>query len=228
MFFNTKDQSLSPMQVNDALDSLSELYHPRIAARLREKINVCVQWTSKVADISDAKNCFRNLGTFSQSLSHNFPVFTTKHGKASENLSYQDWMSTLHEARRKELGSERVHSADDTIELAGGRLLVVEPWGSTWTGVGKAETGEFFDINDFPPIGLWVAYIATPKIISATPKEHPPYFSDDGFVLCYIPRSFIEMVQSAIDVNCEECIYWLEDQVHVSAKIIASWSGTEK
>jgi len=182
---------------------------------------------NKNADISDPENCFRNLGCFSESATHKFPVFKTKHGKVSENNSYQDWMSTLLDARRKELGPDLVHSAGDTIELAGGRLLASEPWGSTWTGVGTVETDGFFDINDLPPIGLWVEYIATPKIVSATPRVHPAYFSDNGYILCYIPRAFIEMAQSAIDVNCEDCIYWLEDQEHVSAEIIMSWKERE-
>jgi len=134
LLFRDKTRSLSPTQLNDALDGFSELNHPRIAERLRKKINYCAQWANKNADVSDPENCFRNLGCFSDSASHKFPVFKTKYGKVSENNSYQDWMSTLHDARRKELGSDRVHSEDDIIEFAGGRLLVAEPWGSTWTG----------------------------------------------------------------------------------------------
>ena len=227
MFFRAKNKRLSPTQINAALDSFSELHHPRAAERLRRKINLCVTWANQFADVSDPENCFRNLGRFSESATYQFPVFKTKDGKVSENNSYQDWMSTLHDARRKELGPDQVHASGDRINLAGGRLLVAEPWGSTWTGVGTVETDGVFDINDLPPSGLWVEYIATPKIVSTTPSLHPAYFRDDGYVLCYIPSAFIEMVQSAIDVNCEDCIYWLEDQEHVSAKIITSWSGTE-
>ena len=228
MFFKLKSQSSSPTQVNEALDSFSELYHPRVAARLRQKINLCVQWANNVADVAEVKNCFRNIGSFSLSESHTFPVFKTRSDKMFENLTYQDWMSTLHDTRRKDLGEERLLGSNDFIDLAGGRLLVVEPWGTTWTGISCTETGAFFDINDLPPIGLWVEYISTPEIVSGTPKEHPPYFRDDGYILSYVPKSFLEVVQRGIDVNAEECIYWLEDQEHISGAIIKSWEYQDK
>ena len=131
MFFKLKSQSSRPTQVNEALDSFSELYHPRVAARLRQKINLCVQWANNVADVAEVKNCFRNIGSFSLSESHTFPVFKTRSDKMFENLTYQDWMSTLHDTRRKDLGEERLLGSNDFIDLAGGRLLVVEHWGTT-------------------------------------------------------------------------------------------------
>ena len=81
MFFKLKSQSSSPTQVNEALDSFSELYHPRVAARLRQKINLCVQWTNNVSDTANVKNCFRDIGSFSCSESYTFPVFKTRTDK---------------------------------------------------------------------------------------------------------------------------------------------------
>jgi len=222
LFSKNKNQSLNPEQVNEALDAFSALHHPNGARLLRQRINRCVRWANKVADISNAKSCFRNLGVFSCDEPYDFPVFTSKAGKLSDNLTYDDWMWDLDNARLQELG-EDLGRGDDLINLAGGQLLVAEPWGTTCTGISSEETNELFDLNDLPPIGLWVAYIGTPEIVPGNAEFHPPYFRDDGYILSYVPSSFVELVQRGIDVNIEDCIYWLEGQDHVSAKIIKSW-----
>jgi len=41
----------------------------------------------------------------------------------------------------------------------------------------------------------------------------------DSYILSYIPKSFVPMVQEAIDTNPEECIIWLEDEMHFTAQI---------
>jgi hypothetical protein len=72
--------------------------------------------------------------------------------------------------------------------LAGGRLLfvrLIEPADNTASHV----TDGFFDFQNLPPWDTWV------------------YYSEDGFLLCWIPGPLVSVVEPAID---GENIAWLD------------------
>ncbi|MCI0710580.1 MAG: hypothetical protein L0154_10510 [Chloroflexi bacterium] len=76
----------------------------------------------------------------------------------------------------------------DENPLAGGRLLfvrLIDPADNTASTV----TEGFFDFQNLPPWDTWV------------------YYSEDGFLLCWIPRPLVAVVQPAID---GQNIAWLD------------------
>ena len=160
------------------------------------------------------------LKTGSQS---NFPILGTGKWHEAEIRGYDDWIHYLHMERCDELGVEHTHSNDEKVDLFGGRLLVMEPASTTSTGVSAIETEHLLDVDDFPPIGLWVDYINTPEVVQIREYGEFRYLRNEGYILSYVPQSFVSSVQAGIDVNAEECIYWLEDLHHVSRDIIKSW-----
>lgn len=214
-------ERLSPSQLNKALDKYSALIHVKRAGTLRHKINVCARWANKVADISNPKNCFRDLSMLGFNKDLKLPECNL--GSYSDGIirGYDDWMFYLHSARCDDLNIDRFKS-DDALTLAGGRLFVMEPHMTTAMGVSGAETVDFLDVDDCPPIGLWIDYIQMSKIVNYA-GHGQPYLSQSGYILSYIPAQFIDLVQRGIDVNAEECILWLDDHKHASAEIIRSW-----
>jgi len=215
--------SLTLSQINEALDEHSPLLHPYAERHLKAKLNICIEWANKVADISKPKDCFRNFATLKLGPHSTFPVFGDGNYYNDEIRGFEDWIRYLHIARCTELNVDDSNSSYEKIRLQGGRLLVTEPHMTTSMGVSGEESNHLLDVDDCPPIGLWVDYIDTPEIVEIPQSGGQRYFRNDGYIISYIPQSFIELVQLGIDVNAEECIYWLEDQKHVSGKIIKSW-----
>ena len=219
---NDKALSLTPSQLNQALDNFSPLLNPFTEKQLKRRLKVCVLWANKVGDRLRPKECFREFATLELGPNSNLPIFGVGTTSESEIVGMNDWMDNLHSNRRKELESDRpfVNDEKEKVDLAGGRLLVMEPASTIWDGVSSAETEYLLDVCDFPPIGLWVAFIDTPKIVN---EDNVPYFRNDGYILSYIPPMFVDLVQAGMEVNAVDCIYWLDAQKHISGKIIQSW-----
>lgn len=86
-----------------------------------------------------------------------------------------------------------------------GRLLVYEPDNNMADGAAHLETFGFFDVNNVPPWDTWVAYIV----------EN----SGNSYLVCWIPDIYVSLAQKGIDVNPEECIYWLDQSKNELAKL---------
>lgn len=81
-----------------------------------------------------------------------------------------------------------------TNNLSSGRILVYEPDSNIFDGLSENETNGYFDVNDCPPWDTWVGYIL---------------FGENRYVLSWVPKSVVPLVDAGFEVNCVECFYWL-------------------
>lgn len=80
--------------------------------------------------------------------------------------------------------------ADD--ELKGGRVLAFEPDRYLHEEWEEEESGGFFDRRCTPPTDTWLVYL-----------DDAP-----GTLLSWVPATYVEAVQVAIDINTSSCIRW--------------------
>jgi hypothetical protein len=81
--------------------------------------------------------------------------------------------------------------------LAGGRLLAFFPDATLRDGAARVATGGLFDDDNRPVRDTWVCYIFEGSGL--------------GYLVCWMPPTMLEDAASAIDVNPEECIFFLDD-----------------
>jgi hypothetical protein len=93
--------------------------------------------------------------------------------------------------------------------LAGGRPLVYFPDLQLADGAAEQATMGFFDVDNTPPWDTWVALLRGNAL--------GPSIADQ--LVCWIPPSFISLVERGIGVNPEGCIDWLAPQAQVSESI---------
>jgi hypothetical protein len=66
-------------------------------------------------------------------------------------------------------------------------------------GASEEVTHGFFNIEEEPPWDLWLGWVVE--------KSGWPW----GYLVCWIPPTFVETVQDGIDVNPVDCIGWLPE-----------------
>jgi len=76
-------------------------------------------------------------------------------------------------------------------DLRGGRLLLYAPEENLADGAAKYMSFGFFDVDNTPPLDVWVTY-------------------SRGTLLSWVPPQLLTLVQSGIDVNPECCIRWMD------------------
>jgi hypothetical protein len=108
-------------------------------------------------------------------------------------------------------------SADD---LAGGRLLLYDPYQNLADGAAKLESKGFFNVDNEPAWDTWVSFIYDPVkwekknriylqgqyIWSDLPSK---YFAE--CLVSWVPAELIELVTAGVNVNPELCIAWADD-----------------
>ncbi|MBI3651431.1 MAG: hypothetical protein HY231_10465 [Acidobacteria bacterium] len=107
---------------------------------------------------------------------------------------------------RSRLLNQKVSPVSSHEDLKGGKLLAYFPDENVWDGASEVASFEFLDGRDAPAWDTWVGLFKNPS---------------RDFILSYIPQSFIKFVQAGIDVNCMDCIQWLEDtQTNVATELL--------
>jgi hypothetical protein len=77
-----------------------------------------------------------------------------------------------------------------------GRILIANIYESVWDGASEAQSDGLVDGYDCPPIDTWF-YIGQ--------GENGP------ILFAWIPGSFENLAQGAIDVNCTFCLWWYDE-----------------
>lgn len=114
---------------------------------------------------------------------------------------------TAFQAERRRLalaGRDSGHHPDLTVEKEWRRpqaFLMVEPAYSLSDGAAYAATSGYFDENNMPPWDTWIAPVPPPS--GSDPSWGPA-------LLCWLPPWARERVESAIYVNPEHCLQWVE------------------
>ena len=171
----------------------------------RKGLDQCIKWANSVADLHNPKTCFRRIRN---SYVDNF------------RSEYHSQIG-LGRARAEDLGE--VHSTFygplSLPNLKDGRMLVMRPNDTLSDGVAEHITNGFFDVDNFPPAMLTAALVDCPEF-------HKSNFGmclrQDNYILSYIPKLFVPMVDQAICANAEESILWLENERHFTAQIFKS------
>ena len=162
-------------------------------------------------DINNPASCFRKLPLGEPA---KFPM-------ASD---YEYWIKNIHQQRCLDLGIEGHSDARITsdVNLKGGRLLVMEPQSTLSDGVCEITTNSLLDGDNFPPHGLWVSYAVFEHGLEFAGRKGFRGMAQNGFLLSYIPKPFVEVIQKGINANAEECIYWL-DGADSSNRLKRTW-----
>ena len=174
----------------------------------RFSFNECFAWANNVADVSDPQWCFRNQ--------------VVDEGSRTKFHSEYHSQIFIKRARVNKVGFEvaDLYGPPQSPNLMGGRMLVMRPDYTLSDGLSYQLTNGFFDIDNFPPPMLTAALVDCPEFVE---NANGIYLRQGFYILSYIPKSFISMVQKAIDTNPEECILWLEDEEHFTAKIFKKY-----
>ncbi len=110
-------------------------------------------------------------------------------------------------------GGLEIRDASIPDNLNGGRLLVHFPDFDLACGAAELETDGFFDVNNVPPWDTWVAYIQDSRSLQST---------DNEYLVAWIPREFVALADTGVNVNPEQCIQWLRD---TSLELVAVLRG---
>ena len=106
-------------------------------------------------------------------------------------------------ARRRALKSLGAYKTSiESRVVSPGRLLAYFPEDELFDGCAEHYSEGFYDVNNAPPCDTWVVIAETP----------PP--KSEGFLISWVPDLFLDLAQTGIDVNPEECICWLDDYEH--------------
>lgn len=101
----------------------------------------------------------------------------------------------LLEKRSKLLGKE-IASVATEADLKGGKLIVYFPDENVFDGASEVASMEFFDGEDEPAWDTWVGLFRDYK------RE---------YIVSYIPPQFLSLVNDGIEVNCVDCIQWIDN-----------------
>jgi hypothetical protein len=111
-------------------------------------------------------------------------------------------------------GRAPMASAED---LAGGRLVLVEPDSSVDDGASEHVSRGFFDVGDMPAWDTWVCYVLDPGRAAATERWRAagagPSAGEIGFgdyLVAWVPPVLVDLVDKGIDYNPVECITWAD------------------
>jgi hypothetical protein len=157
---------------------------------LERRLRETAEWCSRHLDLTAIGVCLRPRSI------------------APQFLARDRWRSVgdVTSMRRQELN--RLGSRAN--EMPQGRLLVYYPEAELSDGAAEVASQEFFDVYNAPPWGTWVGYFEDPG------SDESGYGT---YVLAWIPEELVEVANSGIEVNPEQCIAWL-DQAHVGVRSV--------
>lgn len=100
--------------------------------------------------------------------------------------------------RRAELLKSSGLAASFPRSMPAGKLLLYAPDVNLFDGAAEDATRGFFDLDNVPPCDFWIAYVV----------QREPKRKFDSFLICWIPGALVDLVDSGIRANPEECIVW--------------------
>lgn len=193
----------SSLELNEILEQTSKCKHWN--SFNRKDFEQCKIWSNNVADVNNPKTCFRKI---TNPYTDNF------------RSEYHSQIG-LSRSRSADLGDAYSDFYGPPLDpnLEGGRLLVMRPNDTLSDGIAEHITNGFFDVDNFPPPMLTLALVDCPEFYKS---DYGMLLRQDVYILSYIPKPFLPMVHEAILANAEECIVWLEDEKHFTARIFKS------
>ena len=117
-------------------------------------------------------------------------------------------------------GYGNLYPNEPATNLAGGRLLLYDPYQNLADGAAELESQGFFNVDNEPAWDTWVSFIHFPD---KSEKRNRIYLSGqyvwsqlggDYFASClisWIPPQLLDLVTQGVNVNPELCIAWADD-----------------
>ncbi len=163
---------------------------------IADSLNDTVVWCAQRADAAKPAYCLR-----SAALSPYDPTRGSYLAYADRDLVERPFetVTTTIQARRNALSL----ASRSPIPNDGGRLLGYEPDWTLASGATELSSDGFFNVVDTPPWDTWVAWIVEANDARPLPDR-------SKYVLCWIPRIFVQITDRAIWVNDADSLWWLD------------------
>lgn len=98
-------------------------------------------------------------------------------------------VESVAERRAEQLRMEHRYPQSIIDDLAGGRLLKYAPEENLCDGAAQYSSKGFFDVDNTPPWDTWICFV-------------------EPYVISWVPPLLVDLANSGIDVNPEQCILW--------------------
>ena len=166
-------------------------FNERAEKEFFQSLGETIAWCQEIASSSDPKTSLRQLAYV-----HQLDLLSERRHRVRE----------LVDERSRELGRLFPDKAKAEFKgLAGGRLLVFPPDDSLSDGCAEMVSDGFFDVDNCPPSDTWVCLWEGTR---------PKRGWRNTLLISWVPPIFITNAQAGIDVNPEECMFWLDDLDH--------------
>jgi len=112
----------------------------------------------------------------------------------------------------------RIHASGGlhgTMNSPTGKLLLFYPDGSLFDGAAQVASRGFFDNDNIPAWDTWVYYGADG---SGSRRD-----CDQTFLVSWIPRQFVPLVNDGIEVNPEGCLEWASARDRLFTRSLKAW-----
>ena len=154
---------------------------PATVREFRERLADTVSWCAARADASRPRDCLRDPYLRPRSLERD----------------YFSAVQTVLSSRMLQAGSPLPRRLP-----AGGRLMVYFPEQDLSDGAAELESGGFFDVFNAPPWDTWVGFFQ---------EAGARNVSEALYLLAWVPPALVEIADSGIEANPEQCIRWLDE-----------------
>jgi uncharacterized protein (TIGR02996 family) len=109
-------------------------------------------------------------------------------------------------ARRRILEREGRARSHLAAGVAGGRLLLFDPWVAIGTGEARTYSAGYFDADNLPPWDTWVFQVPEP---SPVVRHHPPARVTPHYLVAWVPPAFVQRAGLGVQTNEEGSLQWL-------------------
>ena len=142
----------------------------------------------------------------------------------------QDVVNAVSLRREKLLMEAKIDTGPLFLKLLGGKLLIISPEDSDICCLSVYEAEGFIDEMDVPPWDTWIGYFeeqSTPEetYVLQTQARYRAFYNKSNssdfedwthepivsYILCWIPRDFVELVNEGVLVNPVECFFWASE-----------------
>ena len=132
--------------------------------------------------------------------------------------------------REKLLMEAKIDTGPLFLKLLGGKLLIIFPEDSDICCLSVYEAEGFIDDEDVPPWDTWIGYFEesiTPEetyVLQTQARYRASYNKSNSsefedwtpepivsYILCWIPRDFVELVNEGVLANPVECFFWASE-----------------
>ncbi|MFO0842024.1 MAG: TIGR02996 domain-containing protein [Gemmataceae bacterium] len=119
-----------------------------------------------------------------------------------------DWAAMVLQvaiARRRALEMAGAAPSRPAASVAGGRLLLFDPWVTISVGEAKTYSSGYFDAENLPPWDTWVVQVPEPSPVERqVPGQVTPHY-----LVAWVPQPYVQRAGLGVQTNHEAGLRWL-------------------